>query len=159
MFTGGQRSREGGLGADVVSKAALDSYLNPTEDQEQMVLAEWLDMKGLLWMHCPNESKRPRKQNPRTGKWYSLQGQKLKRMGMKAGFPDVIIFDPPPGTKIPGVAIELKRRKGGRVSDSQKEWLTALKGRGWAVAVCHGAGEAIKFLENLGYSSHYPEGK
>lgn len=41
MFTGGQRSREGGLGADVVSKAALDSYLNPTEDQEQMVLAEW----------------------------------------------------------------------------------------------------------------------
>jgi hypothetical protein len=50
-----------------------------------------------------------------------------------------------------GVAIELKRQKGGRVTPEQTAWLEHLKARGWAVAVCRGAMEAIRFLQELGF--------
>ncbi len=131
---------------------ATNPYTNPPEEAEQITLANWLDLHKLTWMHCPMESKRPRKQNPKTGKWYSLQGQKLQRMGMKAGFPDVVIFDAPPACPDNvGTAIELKRRDGGKVTKAQMEWLDKLKEQGWAVAVCKGAAEAIEFLESLGY--------
>lgn len=113
----------------------------PLEESDQMALAELLDRLGLCWMHCANE----RKSKPQ----YIA---KLKRLGMKTGYPDVTIFDPPPYNKnLKGAVIELKRKTGGRVSPNQAEWLRNLSERGWAAAICCGIDEAIGKLKEWGY--------
>lgn len=113
----------------------------PSEEQEQRTLAQWLNWQKICWLHVPNEGKRS-----------VVGGRRLKQIGLQTGFPDVLILDPPPVDRnCPGVAIELKRSKGGRVQPSQKEWLERLDERGWVTSICHGADEAIELLESLGY--------
>lgn len=117
-------------------------YTNPPEDAEQQVLAKWLDMHKINWFHPPNGGDRNQ-----------IVGRKLKLQGVKRGVPDVMIVDPPPASpENVGTAIELKRLKGGRLTKDQKRWLEILKSRGWVVAVCRGADEAVKLLEKLGYA-------
>jgi len=110
----------------------------PTEDQEQRIVAQFLDLLGFRWTHCPNEGKR----NP-------VNGARLKASGMKKGTPDILIFDPPPGSDWVGVAIELKRSKGGKISKEQQEWLDALSDRGWLTRCCKGSGETIEFIREV----------
>lgn len=107
----------------------------PTEYEEQIKLAEYLDMKGYLWCHVPNGGNR----NP-------ITGRKLKMQGVKPGVPDCLIFTPKGG-----IAIELKRSDGkpSDVRDTQKEWLNALSNRMWETKVAFGADEAIDWLEGL----------
>ena len=120
---------------------ATNPYTNPPEETEQRVLAQWLDMHKINWFHPPNGGHRN-----------VVVAKKLKAQGVKRGVPDVMIVDRPPANpKNVGVAIELKRRKGGSLTKEQKRWLRILSEKGWAVAVCRGADEAIKFLEELGY--------
>lgn len=71
---------------------------------------------------------------------------KLKRMGVKAGVPDICIAIPSAGYH--GAYGELKRREGGRVSDTQKHWLQALADKGYYVFVAEGADEFIKHVQN-----------
>lgn len=118
---------------------------NPAEYEEQVKLAEYLDMKGYLWCHVPNGGKR----NPITGK-------KLKRQGVKPGVPDVLIFASPMdrqlGVKsLKSAAIELKRQNGSMsdLRDTQREWLINLQKKGWLTKVAFGADEAIDWLEGL----------
>lgn len=113
----------------------------PTEEQEQLALVQWLELHKIRYTHVPNE-----------GKHKVQYRAKQKRLGVKPGVPDILIFDRPP--RYPenvGVAIELKRQKGGRVTPEQIAWLEDLKARGWAVAVCQGAMEAIRVLQELGF--------
>ena len=112
------------------------SNKNPYEEDEQIKLAQYLDMKNYCWCHVPNEGKHKIQ-------YYAKQ----KRLGVKKGVPDNFIFDVIDGYK--GIAIELKRKKGGRVSKEQKEWLNKLQNRGWLTRVCKGADEAIDWLEEL----------
>ena len=68
---------------------------------------------------------------------------------MKAGVPD--IFLPVASGIYHGLFIEMKRAKGGTVSEAQNEWITRLIRQGYAVLVCHGADEAICMIrEYLG---------
>jgi hypothetical protein len=111
------------------------------EEPDQIALAELLDRSGLLWNHVPNEIQcKPQ--------YYA----KRKRLGVKKGVPDNFIYDAPP--LIPtsrGAVIELKRERGGKVSDEQEMWIQELRGRGWEVAVCNGIDEAIEQLRKWGY--------
>lgn len=109
----------------------------PTEEEEQIKLARYLDANGFIWFHTPNE-----------GKHKVQYRAKQKKMGLKAGVPDVLIFDCP-DERHNGVAIELKRQKGGQIRDSQVQWITELGKRKWYAKVAHGADEAIDFLEEL----------
>ena len=79
---------------------------------------------------------------------------KLKKQGYLKGVPDLLIFfrqeDPiQPGVHYvcPGLAIEMKVRKGGVVSPEQKEVMKRLEAQGWQAIVCHGADEAIAKIE------------
>ena len=113
----------------------------PTEEQEQLALVQWLELHKIRYTHVPNE-----------GKHKVQYRAKQKRLGVKPGVPDILIFDRPPlSPENVGVAIELKRQKGGRVTPEQTAWLEHLTARGWAVAVCRGAMEAIRFLQELGF--------
>jgi hypothetical protein len=132
----------------------MQRELIPTEEQEHIVLADWLTLHGILFHHSPNEGSRSKRVD-RHGRVWSPEGNRLKRMGVKKGFPDFVILDSPP------VAIELKRRREAfsrkavaenRVATpEQKWWLDQLTERGWHVAVCYGADEAIALLKQLGY--------
>ena len=80
------------------------------------------------------------------GKRFSVEAKKMQAQGVKKGIPDVFIFRPVKGA--PGVVVELKRKKGGVVSDDQKKWLKTLAGFGWICYVAKGADEAIKFVRD-----------
>jgi hypothetical protein len=110
------------------------------ESVEQAWLARWLDIKCICWCHVPNGGARN-----------MITGARLKREGVKKGVPDILIFDPPRRAQGVGVAIELKKAKGGTVSPEQVGWLAALNARGWITYVAHGADDAIRMLTDLGY--------
>jgi hypothetical protein len=111
----------------------------PTETQESIALADWLDARGLVWLHVPSEGRR----DPGTAAI-------LRRMGARAGVPDVLILSP--AAHAPrGCWVELKRRSGGRVSPAQSAWHERLLSLGWAGGVAYGARDAIALLTRLGY--------
>lgn len=121
-------------------KKGIKEYV-PTEEEEQERLAVLLDDLGLRWAHIPNGGLR-----------HIKVAKKLRKAGVKSGVPDILIFTRPP--KKPGwigLAIELKRRIGGVVSDNQKEWLQDLERIGWVTVVCRGYDEAVKVLKKYGY--------
>lgn len=113
----------------------------PTESVEQQRLFEWATWAqgahpelGMLY-HIPNEGKRSRK-----------TGARMRAEGLKKGFPDLCLPVARKGKH--GLYIELKRTKGGRVSDSQREWLEKLAAEGYAVAVCYGWENAAETIKN-----------
>lgn len=135
--------------ADLQARRGVDTFqdlirangFNPKEDVEHAAVCRYLDTLGILYMHAANEGKR----SPRTG-------ANLKRLGMRPGFPDLQIFDAPPlHPDAKGVCIEMKRTKGGKVSDEQRYWLAELGLRGWLAEVCEGANSAIGYLQSLGW--------
>ncbi len=110
-----------------------------TEEELQIQVAQWLNMWGVLWMHCPNEGKRSRR-----------LGAKLKRMGLSPGVPDVLIFEAWQDGDFSGhgIAIELKTAKG-RLTTQQEQWLDDLERRGWLTAVCRSLDEVMAECEAL----------
>lgn len=111
-----------------------------TEDDEQIALVNWLDKHNIPFYHIPNGGRRT-----------LLQGLKFKRLGVKAGVPDICIVVA--NKTHHGLYIELKRREGGRLSDAQRHWLTLLNKQGYQAIMCEGADEAVaavtKYLANL----------
>ena len=111
----------------------------PLEKDEQKALTRWVEFNRGRWpdlemyIHIPNEGKR----SPR-------MGAELKEMGMKPGFPDVFIFTARHGMH--GMAIEMKRTKGGTVSPEQAKWIARLDRQGYAACVCYGWEEAAKVI-------------
>jgi hypothetical protein len=109
----------------------------PTEAQEGETLVAYLRAYGYKFTHIPNETGSSEEAKRRA--------VRMKRQGVSKGFCDYLIIKA--GTL---VAIELKRQHGSRTSPEQLEWLQALAACGVEAAVCHGAGEAIEFLESVG---------
>lgn len=109
----------------------------PTESEEQIALFEWTEWESgripqlRLMFHIPNGGKRNK-----------ATAARLKREGVKAGVPDV--FLPVPRGRYHGLFIEMKREKGGRLSQEQKRWLEELSKMGYKAEVCRGWEEAAK---------------
>jgi len=72
------------------------------------------------------------------------EAKRLKAAGYKKGFPDVFVYEP--RGAFHGLAIELKKEKGGRVSQYQKEWKRALEERGFHATIAKGLDNAIDVL-------------
>lgn len=94
-----------------------------SEASEQMALIEWVLMaqgqepRLRLLFHVPNGELRDK-----------ATGEKLQRMGVKPGIPDLLL--PVVSRGYHGFAIELKR-KGGELSPEQVEWLDRFRDQGW----------------------------
>lgn len=113
----------------------------PTEHAEQVKLFKWarlvrteLGPLSKLMFAIPNEGQRSKR-----------TGARLKAQGLRSGVPDVMIALPLYGR--PGLFIEMKRPKGGTVTDKQKDWLDRLKRAGYATAVAHGFEQAQAIVE------------
>lgn len=108
----------------------------PTEAQEGRTFVAYLRIKRYRFTHIANETG--------SGQSAKFQGIRNKQQGTSKGFPDYLII-------VAGrlIAIELKRRKGGKVSPEQKDWLAALNAVGIEAVVCNGAAEAIAAVERF----------
>ena len=112
----------------------------PSEYEECKLLADYLNLKRIPFMHIPNEGKRS-----------LIIGSQLKRIGLQPGFPDYIIFrTPPKDPEKKGIIIEMKRRKGGNISENQEKWIRILRDDGYIAFIAKGAHEAIMRLQELG---------
>jgi hypothetical protein len=74
-----------------------------------------------------------------------LQAIKMKRTGYVKGFPDLFIYEP--RGEYHGLAIEMKKEKGGTASPEQKRWQDDLRNRGYCSYICKGSEEAIKQID------------
>jgi len=122
---------------------ASASRRSPSELSEQIALADVLDRARprLDWFHVPNGGYRNRQ-----------EAVMLRRSGVKAGVPDVVILTPALGA-IRGAVVELKR-KGGVPSDvrpDQIAWLDRFRAVGFVPVVAYGWKDAVRQLRGLGY--------
>ena len=111
----------------------------PTESNEQQTLFEWARRMEGRWpelrllYHIPNEGKRSR-----------ATGARLRAEGLKSGVPDICLPVARGGHH--GLYIELKRRRGARITQEQLDWVERLAGEGYVAAVCLGCDEAISLI-------------
>ena len=106
----------------------------PTEHQEQVKLVTWLAKENILHFAIPNGGSR-----------HKLEAVKFKREGVKAGVPDIFI---PYARKCwSGLFIEMKRQRGGRLSEAQRFWFEKLSRNGYCVRMCVGGDDAIEQVQ------------
>lgn len=112
---------------------------SPTEHQEQSALFAWA--KAMEWRMpelkllyaIPNGGKRSK-----------ATAALLKAEGVKPGVPDICL--PVARSGWHGMYIELKRRKGGRLSEEQRMWMSALETAGYRCCVCNGWEKAQEII-------------
>jgi hypothetical protein len=114
---------------------------NRGEEIEQARVIKWSHkvavrdlMPALRWLH----------HSPNGGKRDAFTGAQMKALGVKAGFPDLIL---PVSNQsfTPGLVIEMKSATGS-TSPEQKEWLAHFEAQGWAIRVARSAQEARTHL-------------
>lgn len=112
----------------------------PKEEEEQIALFNWAQLKSAtvpelaLMYHIPNGGSR--------GK---VEAARFKAAGVKAGVPDICLPVARGGKH--GLYIELKRLKGGKVSDTQTDWIASLREQGYRAEVCCGWKAAADVIE------------
>lgn len=110
------------------------------EEVEQARLVKWTHrvpvrelMPALRWLH----------HSPNGGKRDAITGGQMKALGVKPGFPDLVL--PVPILTNPGLVIEMKSDTG-RTTPAQDEWLDHFTRSGWCVAVARSAQEGRAIL-------------
>lgn len=130
-----------------------------TEDAEQQALIMWANMAAYAGIEAAEDDasyySKPIIKNPivelsllfaipNGGLRNPVTANRLKATGVKRGVPD--LFLPVPSiinnAIISGLFIEMKKWKGGVVSEYQKNWQKELIKKGYCVKICHGWVEA-----------------
>ncbi len=116
-----------------VRRKAKPRAVVPTEAAEMRAVCQYLDLRRIFYVHIPNESVRHRS------------------AGTRAGAPDILIFEQVRvgNRETRGVAIELKRTRGGRISEAQEGFMLKLRSCYWQTYICYGATETIKVIDML----------
>jgi len=102
------------------------------EAQIQRAICQHLSLRaklGVLWIHVPNGGRRDAK-----------TGAMLKRLGVRAGAPDLLLWHDGKA-----FALELKAPDG-RLSDAQHEFLAAFNEAGGYACATRGLDEALRVL-------------
>ena len=104
----------------------------PTEHEEQREFVKWFKQnhKDIRILAIPNGGSRT-----------ISTAARLKAEGVSAGVPDLFV-------SAWSLWIEMKRQKGGKVSDDQKSWHEYLVSIGHKVLICYGFNDAIEKVKN-----------
>ena len=127
-----------------MAKAKKPTYAS-SEEAEQIAVIQYCDLLGIPVTHTANEGKRS-----------AAYGARLKRMGLRPGFPDLLITRARGGYH--GFAIEMKYGDNKPTKD-QIQWLNTLEGEGYATAVCYTAADAIRLIEKYNKLGAKNDGK
>ena len=131
------QKRSSGLSCAMTSKARIADLLTrktvPSEHAEQVAFVHWFRLQHptALIFAIPNGGNRN-----------IVTAGKLKAEGVTPGVPDLFI----PGWRM---FIEMKRRKGGRVTPEQKRVMAHLVGCGYRCIVAKGCEDAIKQINRV----------
>lgn len=107
-----------------------------TEYQEQCLLVQYLELKGLLFSKLAQETF--------TKSWGIKMKNKMS--GVRPGVPDMLIILP--NQKL--LFIEMKKLKGGHTSPEQIRWIKELNNcKGVIAFVAHGFEEAKQFIDHF----------
>jgi hypothetical protein len=119
------------------TRSAPPRKTNRGEEIEQARVIKWSHkvavrevMPDLRWLH----------HSPNGGKRDALAGAQMKALGVKPGWPDLIL---PVSNQAftPGLVIEMKSATGS-TSKEQKEWLAHFEAQGWQIRIARTAQEA-----------------
>lgn len=115
-----------------MKKPSFWDKLNP-ESKEQITFLDWLSLQHPTIrpyvFHIPNERKAKK-----------ITGYILKLMGVMPGVSDLFLAIPT--QKYHGLFIEMKA-KNGRLTESQKEFMAKMIGKGYHAQVCYSWEEAM----------------
>ena len=105
----------------------------PTENVEQTKLATWMTNRGIKYYAIPNGGyRRP------------TEARRLKAEGVQSGVPDICV--PIPSGQYHGLYLEIKRTKGGKLSENQIYWLAFLREKNYYAECAHGFDEAKEIV-------------
>ena len=82
---------------------------------------------------------------PNGGSRDRREAARLTAQGVKPGVPD--LFIPRAAGRFHGLFIEMKREKGGKISQHQAEWIALLRREGYAAYACPGFDNAQMVIE------------
>ena len=112
---------------------------NYKESNEQATLIEWFDLAyrkyEKLLVYVPN--------GQNIG---MLSGKRLKKIGLRAGFPDLVLFVP--NKEWHGLILEFKPTDSGTVGKEQKIMITRLVAQGYCALAVNGLDEAMKIIKD-----------
>ena len=116
----------------------------PTEHLIQTTVVAWFDRafpkyRGRLFA-IPNGAHLAG--NPA---YRAKQMHKLKAEGLRVGVPDLML--PVVTNRHAGLFIEMKREKGSRTSQEQKDWMQYLNDAGYKALICKGTDDAIEAIK------------
>lgn len=118
----------------------------PTEEQEQAAVIAWARASEGRWPELELLAA-----IPNGGKRDAVTGAMLKKSGVSAGIPDMILCCQrrgPDGRKYGALFVEMKRRDhSNNLSHAQARWVKRLREQGYLVVVAFGADEAIAAIE------------
>ena len=133
-------------------KRAIGGAVLPTEEEECAWLFNWAALTrwrgrpvSKVLVHIPNGAYLGA--DPKTR---AITMGKLKSMGLQPGVFDYIVPVPvmAQGRIVPGLWLEMKRTKGGAVSDDQKEFRDSMQALGWRCEIAKGWIEAAKIIDD-----------
>lgn len=113
----------------------------PLEKEEQISFVAYCDLHGIKVISTQNGFKMPKN----SFNW-AAYSKTLKKMGLRTGFPDLIILAKNKSKTHEVLFIEMKRQKGGVVSPEQKEWIETLDNSNYCVGIAKGCESAINIL-------------
>ena len=105
-----------------------------SEAGEQSAFVEYVEWRGYPIFHIPNGGSRNK-----------TEAANLKRQGVRAGVPDLMI--PVARNGYHGLFIEMKTATG-RATESQKRWIQRLTEQGYMAVVAKGYDAAMKIFDN-----------
>jgi len=109
------------------------NLIEQSEDKIHISIVNFLEKIAVFFYHIPNGGYRNQ-----------AEGAKLKRMGVKAGIPDLCI--PIPLKPYHGLYLEVKRERNYKVSDAQKFIIPKLNHMGYHTVVVRGFNESLKAI-------------
>jgi len=118
------------------------------EKNEQAAFAAWLGYDGYIFCYVPNDMLLT---GPKGRVNYGWLASMTKR-GLQPGFPDYLIFGDKRGRPL-NLAIEMKRKVGGKEGPHQKQAMARLRSVGWTMVVAHGSEEARWIVESVAKGS------
>ena len=119
----------------------MPSKVAQPESELQQAIVKYLRTKGYLVAHVPNGSKMTGTANQR-----KARGARLKREGLLAGFPDLLIY----GSDGRMGHIEVKA-EGSYQQQSQKSLQAALEALGQSYVVCRSIADVDETLGEWGW--------
>lgn len=113
--------------------------MDTTEDDAENFLVVYCELRRFRHTHFSNETY--------TTSW--KQKRKMKYLGVNSGAPDhLVLVRRTDGSTVPAY-IEMKREKGGVISDTQFAWIHDLLAANQFATVCAGGEKAVEYVQAI----------